>query len=830
MIWTVGRKVAVAAAMLLGLGLLAGCELPALVLHGSITDDVTGDAVPGLSVRVYAGTSETLVAETVADSTGRYRFYDDQLADGSYHLRFGESEWHQDASSWIDATPVAISGGARVRVDAVVDPEVGTLTGTVSNGTEPLVSVAVEAISTLTGAPISSSYTDTTGTYVFEGLSAGEYWIRAGAEGLASSYLGGTTTRVGATAVTVDEGGDAVVGDLVLSPANRVDVRLLDQAVDGEPVPDITVVALIDGSLAEPLVWNISGANGIAQILPLATDTYYFVLYDPTGTYPVRLVNDGGVPVAFPVGTAGDFQQLDIDLSTGQIITAPAAVPAALALGSGFTCALDDAGAVGCWGNGLGGQASPPPATFRSIDAGGRHVCGITTDDEIACWGQDTSGESSPPPGEFVDVTAGSNHSCALDAVGEVTCWGNDALGQLAAPDGPFAEVEAGYGHTCAATSLGAVTCWGQDDFGQSTAPPDALRGLTAGAFHSCGLTDTGQPVCWGVTGRNPQPGTYTSISAGFAHSCGIAPSGAVLCGGSNSNGQTDAPGGAFTSVVAGPSHNCAIATDGGVACWGTDTYGESSPPSGAFTTIDTGQASVCGLTLDGEIDCMGSAFAPPPGSFVQLSYTSNNGCGRTAGGTLTCWGWNDQGQNTAPPGVYADVSTGGQHACAVETGPGTVTCWGRDDFGQAGAEPGEFTSVSAGGLHSCGLLVDQTIRCWGSDAQGRATPPPGTFTGVSAGAGHTCAIATDGTLACWGQDSAGVTSPPPGTYTSVTSGAGTSCARATSGESVCWGVHTTVPGEQPAFTSAGDGGVCALLDDETVRCSGSFVIGTWFD
>ena len=103
----------------------------------------------------------------------------------------------------------------------------------------------------------------------------------------------------------------------------------------------------------------------MVQLLPLATDTYYFVLYDPTGTYPLRLVNDGGTPVAFPAGSNGDFEQLDIDLSTGQIIADPTPAPAQLAVGGAHACVLDDAGAVGCWGLSSQGQGRPPAGASR---------------------------------------------------------------------------------------------------------------------------------------------------------------------------------------------------------------------------------------------------------------------------------------------------------------------------------------------------------------------------------------------------------------------------------------------------------------------------------
>ena len=53
------RKVALAAAVLLALGFLAGCVPPGVVLQGTITDASTGDPVPGTEVQIFSDASET---------------------------------------------------------------------------------------------------------------------------------------------------------------------------------------------------------------------------------------------------------------------------------------------------------------------------------------------------------------------------------------------------------------------------------------------------------------------------------------------------------------------------------------------------------------------------------------------------------------------------------------------------------------------------------------------------------------------------------------------------------------------------------------------------
>ncbi len=47
----------------------------------------------------------------------------------------------------------------------------------------------------------------------------------------------------------------------------------------------------------------------------------------------------------------------------------------------------------------------------------------------------------------------------------------------------------------------------------------------------------------------------------------------------------------------------------------------------------------------------------------------------------------------------------------------GSVVCWGYNADGQASAPGGSFSGVSAGGEHSCGVRVDGSVVCWGDNA-----------------------------------------------------------------------------------------------------------------
>ena len=52
--------------------------------------------------------------------------------------------------------------------------------------------------------------------------------------------------------------------------------------------------------------------------------------------------------------------------------------------GSDFSCALDDAGSVDCWGRNDYGQTNAPSGSFLSLSAGATHFCAINTSNNVS--------------------------------------------------------------------------------------------------------------------------------------------------------------------------------------------------------------------------------------------------------------------------------------------------------------------------------------------------------------------------------------------------------------------------------------------------------------
>jgi putative cell wall-binding protein len=94
--------------------------------------------------------------------------------------------------------------------------------------------------------------------------------------------------------------------------------------------------------------------------------------------------------------------------------------------GLGFTCTLDSAGAIGCFGDSNEGvfDGFSAAGPFVQIATGERHLCAIKTDGTLACWGHFPKGPLVPPPGQFVALGVGDRQACAIRIDDAVICWG----------------------------------------------------------------------------------------------------------------------------------------------------------------------------------------------------------------------------------------------------------------------------------------------------------------------------------------------------------------------------------------------------------------------
>jgi alpha-tubulin suppressor-like RCC1 family protein len=436
----------------------------------------------------------------------------------------------------------------------------------------------------------------------------------------------------------------------------------------------------------------------------------------------------------------------------------------------GRTCAIKANGSTVCWGDkGYAGsgngvvQATPTAVAgltdTAALSLGGDHTCALKTNGAIACWGNNAfaqigdgniggiqtnlvavtaQGSSTELLTDTVAVSAGENHSCALKTGGSVVCWGDNQYGQL------------GDGTTTTRTVSAVVSSL-----------TDAVT-LTTGGNHTCAVKKDGSVVCWG---RNIEG----ELGNGSITTTQVTPTLVI--------GLTDT----LVQLSAGYYHTCAVGKAGGMVCWGRNSEGQLGNTS--ITQTQTTPASVIGLT----------------DTVTQLSAGRYHTCAVGKTGGVVCWGWNASGQlgngsltQTATPtpvigltDTVAQLSTGGNHTCAVGKTDGGVVCWGNNGAGQLGngttltqavptvavGSTGTILQLRAGQSHTCVVKTDGSVVCWGDNSSGQLgngttttylTPTaviglPDTVVQLSAGWNHTCSIGkTDGGVVCWGLNSNG--------------------------------------------------------------------------
>ena len=380
-------------------------------------------------------------------------------------------------------------------------------------------------------------------------------------------------------------------------------------------------------------------------------------------------------------------------------------------------------------------------------------------------------------------------------------------------------------------------------------------------------------------------------LDQGSAHSCAIVGSGQVKCWGYNQSGQLglgnvsargDGPdemgrhlpavalgtGRSATSLAVGDEHTCAVLDDGSVKCWGFNSAGQL----GIGTFLNRGDIpNQMGDNLP--VAALGTGRTA-----IAVTAGFRYSCALLDNGQVKCWGYNNEGQLGQGDTTYRGDNPGemGDSLLPIPLGTGRTA-----------------TAVSGGANHVCAVLDNGQVKCWGYNAHGQLGvgdtaargDNPGemgdnlpavalgngrTATAVSAGFGHTCALLDNGAVKCWGfngdgrlglggtnnrGDGAGemgdnLPSLDLGTgrtATAVDAGDGHICALLDNGSVKCWGVNasgqlglgdTTTRGTslaqmgdnlpavsfgsgQPATMISAGSSTCARLDDGTFRCWG---------
>ena len=423
---------------------------------------------------------------------------------------------------------------------------------------------------------------------------------------------------------------DAAANDVTTNDVVTNDVTVNDVTTNDAPITD-------------------SGADGDGAIAPLTITPMVAIGYGfscslrATGRVYCWGTNTGG-----QLGNGATSNTPNPTPGQVSLITNAARISA----GNDFVCAVLTDHTVSCWGGNYLGQLGKTFSTtgdgtpavvaglskVMSISAGGSHVCALDNAGAVWCWGSNGSFQlghdsSTDPacgggylcnptptkvaglPAGIDQVAMGIGHSCA-HAGTQAWCWGDNTAAQLghvpgtnndahpstyyqnatpvAATATGVAAVFAGGEVTCILNASQAVQCWGTD---------------TSGQLGDKGLVGSQTPAPVTVSGVNGG----TAVAPGWLNSCAIGSSGQGYCWGDNSYGGEGVPsidGGTDLAVNAVPyvnqavtiasnhpgEHHCAQDTSNAVVCWGTNNYGECGHANTSDPTCG-GQKCVKGAT-----------------------------------------------------------------------------------------------------------------------------------------------------------------------------------------------------------------------------------------
>jgi E3 ubiquitin-protein ligase HERC3 len=427
------------------------------------------------------------------------------------------------------------------------------------------------------------------------------------------------------------------------------------------------------------------------------------------------------------------------------------------------------------------------------------------------------------------------------------------------------------YAFAMIAMSTALIACGGGDDAATSpntasgtpttvvtTATPSVAPQVFGGSLSdsTCALLADARVKCWGW-GGNGMLGQGNNSSA---KDKGDEP-------GEMGDALPETPLGkglTLKTIAVGGYNMCAHFTDGRIKCWGDGRYGVNA--IGNTTTIGT------------FINQMGDALPfvdVGTGRTVKtVSLGDDFACAVLDNNSVKCWGRNNTGQlglgdtnnrgdsagemGDSLPTVHLGtgrtaktVTTGQFHACALLDND-SVKCWGSNVAGTTTASMGDnlpainfgagrsVKQLASGIFHNCVLLDDNSVKCWGNHHQGQlgsgstignavAVPSSTVIPTVNLGTGRTaqwifvtgynsCAKLDNNEVKCWGRNSDGQLAIGNTTIANL----GTQAAHMGDNlQSLQLGAGRTI-----MQLVGGTNHMCALLDNDQIKCWGSAGLG----
>ncbi|MGK4000991.1 hypothetical protein WMF31_00095 [Sorangium sp. So ce1036] len=541
----------------------------------------------------------------------------------------------------------------------------------------------------------------------------------------------------------------------------------------------------------------------------------------------------------------------------------------AISAGGSHTCAILDDDTVKCWGSGSNGVLgigvststvvgdSPSEMgdnlpivnlgtnrTAKAIYAHKNRTCVILDNDRAKCWGANVYGSLGQGLYDPMNYIIGDDVTEMGDNLPPIELGAGRTVKSIAIATEHFA---------CALLDDDTVKCWGNNGFGALGLPGGTAGDHTDDLGDAPGEMSSIDPIDLG-TGRTAQ-----AIAAGDNHVCAVLDNGQVKCWGANEAGElgySDSP--EKRGDDAGEMGDDLPRVDLGTGLLGADLTAKAITASGNRTCVL--------LTNDG-IKCWGSNYL---GALGVGDSTPRGHVAGTMGDDLPLVNIGTEVVGSTPL-VPITIAAGDDHTCIIESTHHRIKCWGADTFGQLGVGVPTFdipaargdvpwemgnalpfaltgsqtaSQVAVGYNHVCARLTSGSAKCWGYNSLGqlglgdddaRGDEPyemgegldevlVGEVTSIITGESLTCALqelpsSSLKGIKCWGSSWGGKLG------NGATSSQGDSAAEMASLDFIDLGTHLGTD-RTVKSASAGNSHVCAVLDDDTVKCWGSNTYG----